>query len=287
MAWQAYRWVWRLESPLHIGLSPAGFLNRTRLYIPARTMWGALTAVLARRNASGAWPDYQGIGDALKEQARFSYLYPAEQVGGEWHPWLPRYEEKGLCWQRQNSEEKLSDRSFRQRLLSTHPGTAIDPASDTAAEGTLRETEYIMPRWRHTDAPLAFVGYLFLRDGKDPYGLKAVEEIWVGGESRYGFGRLSRVQLEESVSDCFGISLTFGDEAPILLEPEFVWAHVPLDDGGAEAGAWEIVLGWDQNALRSEVPCSLCWTPGSRAKKEKGLRFRLLSSGFWQAQPGP
>jgi hypothetical protein len=139
MAWQVYRWVWRLESTLHIGLSPAGFLNRTRLYIPARTMWGALTAVLAQRNASGAWPDYQGIGNTLKEQARFSYLYPAEQVGGEWHPWLPRYEEKGLCWQRQNSEEKLSDRSFRQRLLSTHPGTAIDPASDTAAEGTLRE----------------------------------------------------------------------------------------------------------------------------------------------------
>ena len=280
MAWQAYRWVWRLESPLHIGLSPAGFLNRTRLYIPARTMWGALTAVLARRNASGAWPDYQGIGNTLKEQARFSYLYPAEQVGGEWHPWLPRYEEKGLCWQRQNSEEKLSDQGFRQRLLSTHPGTAIDPASDTAADGTLREVEYIMPRWRHTGAPLAFVGYVFLRDGNDPYGLKDVEEIWVGGESRYGFGCLRRVRLEGPVSDCFGISLDLDGESPILKEPEILCAHAWVDDKNEFSGAWEIILGWDRDNLYSRDPSNLCWVPGSQAKNK--TRYRITENGIWE-----
>ena len=282
MAWQAYRWVWRLESPVHIGLSPAGFLNRTRLYIPARAMWGALTAELARQNASGAWPDYQSIGRDLQENARFSYLYPAEQVNGRWHPWLPRYEEgRGLCWQRQDGGDPLPDRTFRQRLLSTHPGTAIDPASDTAAEGTLREVEYIMPRWRDTGAPVAFAGYVFLRDGNDPYGLKNVKELWVGGESRYGFGRLSRVQPEGPVNDCFGISLDLSDKDPILCEPEFIWAHAPLDGGEAKAGAWEIVLGWDQNTLRSEASCSPCWKPGSRAKGK--IRFRLLGNGLWQA----
>jgi hypothetical protein len=48
---------------------------------------------------------------------------------------------------------------------------------------------------------------VFLRDGNDSYGLKDVEEIWVGGESSYGFGRLRCVVLEESVNYCFGISL--------------------------------------------------------------------------------
>ena len=281
MAWQAYRWVWRLESPLYVGLPPAGFLNRTRLYIPARTMWGALTAMLARRNASEAWPDYQGIGTALQQQARFSYLYPAEQVRGRWYSWLPRYVKgQGLCWQRQDGRDLVPHRIFRQRLLSTHPGTAIEPASDTAAEGTLREVEYITPRWRDTGAPIAFVGYVFLRDGNDLYGLKGVKELWVGGESRYGFGRLRLIEWEGSVGDCFGASLDLEGEEPILKEPEFLLAHTLVDKDNlvSGAGALEVVLWWDQDKLYSETPSSLCWAPGSQVK----ARYRIMKSGVWE-----
>jgi len=282
MAWQVYRWVWRLESPLHIGLSPAGSLNRTRLYIPARTIWGALTAELARRNASGACPDYQGIGRDLQKNVRFSYLYPAEQVNGLWHPWLPRYEKGwGLCWRRQDGEEQLSDRSFRQRLLSTHLGTAIDPASDTAAEGTLREVEYIVPRWRHTGTLLAFVGYVFLRDRNDLHGLKDVEELWVGGEIRYGFGWLHRVQWEDSVRDCFGISLNLRQNDPILSVLEFVWAHVPTNSDSKASGAWEIVLGWDRDTLDSRTSSNLCWAPGSRVSAPEC--YRITENGIWES----
>jgi len=282
MAWQAYRWVWRLESPLHIGLSPAGSLNRTRLYIPARTIWGALTAELARRNASSAGPDYQTIGKSLQEDARFSYLYPAEQVNSRWYPWLPRYEEgRGLRWQRQDGGEPLMDRSFRQCLLSTHPGTAIDPNSDTAADGTLREVEYIMPRWRHSGAPLAFVGYVLLRDGNDPYGLKDVEELWVGGEIRYGFGWLHRVQWEDSVRDCFGISLNLSQNDPILSVLEFVWAHVPTNSDSKASGAWEIVLGWDRDTLDSRTSSNLCWAPGSRVSAPEC--YRITENGIWES----
>lgn len=59
MAWQVYRWVWQLESPLHIGLVPAGILNRTRLYIPARTMWGGIDGRVGAtgflRGSAGLW----------------------------------------------------------------------------------------------------------------------------------------------------------------------------------------------------------------------------------------
>jgi len=281
MAWQAYRWVWRLESPLHIGFSPAGMLNRTRLYIPARTIWGALTAELARQNASGAWPAYQSVGRDLQETARFSYLYPAEQVNGQWYPWLPRYKEgQGLCWQRQDGGALLPDRVFRQRLLSTHPGTAIDPASDTAAKGTLREVEYIMPRWRHIGAPLAFVGYVFLQDGKDLHGLMDIAEIWVGGESRYGFGRLRRVRIDPT-NECFGISLELRGDAPILCVSEFVWAHVPADGSNIGSGSWEVILGWDRDNLNSIASSGLCWEPGSRANAS--TLFRISESGVWKS----
>jgi hypothetical protein len=287
MVWQAYLWVWRLESPLHVGFSPAGFLNRTRLYIPARTMWGALTAELARRNASGAWPDYQGIGRDLQKNVRFSYLYPAEQVNGPWHPWLPRYEKgQGLCWQRQDGGKPLMDRSFRQHLLSTQSGTAIDPHSDTAAEGTLREVEYIMPRWRYSGAPLGFVGYVLLRHGSDPHGLNLrglmnVEELWVGGESRYGFGRLHRVQWEDSVRDCFGISLDLSQNDPILSVSEFVWAHVPTNSDSGASGAWEILLGWDRDTLDSRACSNLCWAPGSRVSAPEC--YRITENGIWES----
>jgi hypothetical protein len=285
MTWQAYRWIWRLEAPLHVGLSPAGSLNRTRLYIPARAMWGALTATLARQTASGAGPNYQGIGKDLQEKARFSYLYPAEQANGQWQPWLPRYEEgQGLCWQHQDGGNLLPDRFFRQRLLSTHPGTAIDPASDTAAEGTLREVEYILPRWRDTVTSVALVGYVFLRDGDDPHGLKDVEELWIGGESRYGFGHLRRVRLEsspwQSANDCFGIPLDLGGDDPILQHPQFVYAHTLPEGEPVKCGAWEIVLGWDQDNLYTGTSSSLCWVPGSRVKET--ACYRIPESGVWE-----
>jgi len=284
MAWQAYRWIWRLESPVHVGLSPAGSLNRTRIYIPARTMWGALTAVLARQTASGAWPNYQGIGKDLQEKARFSYLYPAEQVSGQWQPWLPRYEEgQGLCWQRQDGGDPLSDRIFRQRLLATHPGTAIDPASDSAAGGTLREVEYILPRWRDTATLVALVGYVFLRDGNDPHGLKDVEELWIGGEGRYGFGCLRRVRLDgdlwQPASDCFGIPLDLGGSDPILQNPQFIRAHTPPEGEPVERGAWEVVLGWDCGSLYTEACVFPCWAPGSKSKG--GKYFRIQGDGLW------
>jgi len=51
MSWTLYRWVWRLEAPLFLGMPPSGSLNRCRLYVPACNLWGALTAELAQRRA--------------------------------------------------------------------------------------------------------------------------------------------------------------------------------------------------------------------------------------------
>jgi hypothetical protein len=291
MAWQAYRWIWRLESPLHVGLAPAGFLNRTRLYIPARTMWGALTAALARQTASGAQPDYAGTGEKLRKQARFSYLYPAERTGdGQWLAWIPRYEEgQGLYWQREDGKCRLSVWQLRRRLLSTYPATAIDPVSHTAAEGTLREVEYVLPRWRDTATPVAFVGYVFLQNDIDPYGLKyglkELDQVWIGGEVRYGFGRLRLLQLNgddswQPAEDCFSISLDPQGDDPILQDPQFVYAHTMAEGEPVKCGAWEMVLGWNQDELDYSTCADSCWAPGSRAKDN--VRLCVTESGLWK-----
>jgi len=239
--------------------------------------------VLARRGSFGALPDYGGIGRNLREQARFSYLYPAEWMKSSWEPWLPYYEqERGLVWKRQDGGDPLPYGHFRQRLLATHPGTAIDPASDIAAEGTLHEFEYVLPRWRHNGAPVAFVGYVFVREGSCfQETLRDVGELWIGGEGRYGFGRLRQAtELKDDMSDCFGVRLDLNREDPIVQNSSFVWAHALPRPDSIKAGAWEVVLGWDRGSLFSVALEGPCWAPGSRSVETAS--FRILDSGFWE-----
>jgi len=292
MAWNVYRWIWRLESPLHIGWTPAGAINRTRLYIPARAMWAALTAEIARRHAGNSFPDYQGIGQELQERVRFTYLFPAEKIGNRWLAWLPRYEQgHGLRWHRERdqfnneSNNVLTDRRFRQCLLATQAGTAIDPASDAATEGTLREVEYIASSWRHTKKPVVFVGYVFVQDGTSLHGeLQHIQEIWIGGEGRYGFGRLCRMRVDGDIgrctNECFGIPVDLRPNDPIVKSPEFICAHTLPQRDPVKAGAWEVVLGWDTGNLYTEVAGQPCWAPGSQVTNNTELR--ILRNGLWQ-----
>ena len=104
MTWTLHRWVWRLEAPLFIGMPPAGTLNRCRLYIPARTFHGAVTAEIARSRNGDSFPDYGKLGWEIGLNCRFTYLYPAEKSGGNYVVWLPKYlKDKGLFWCSPNS----------------------------------------------------------------------------------------------------------------------------------------------------------------------------------------
>jgi len=284
MSWKMYRWVWQLRSPLHIGHTPAATLNRTRLYIPARIMWAALTAEVARRQ-SASFPEYQKVGQFLQECMRFSYLFPAKNINGRWCAWLPRYEQReeanGLCWYREDgSVDPIPDRQFRQRLLNTRPGTAIAPDSGTAEEGTLREFEYVMPYWRPKDGrskpqPVAFVGYVFLKDPEGQDKLKTVceiRELFVGGEIRYGFGRLTLQELEEA-QQCFGYQVTPG-HAVSIQSPEYLLAHSL--DADVASGDQEVLFGWD---WQTPLLDNLHWMPGTKLKGS--LNYTIDEVGRW------
>jgi len=299
MSWKIYRWVWELRSPLHVGDAPAGALNRTRLYVPARALWGALTAELARRQGSDS-PDsrsedpYRKAGQCLQQNTRLSYLFPAEQVDGEWKAWLPRYQGgKGLVWVREDDEGNAwPERSFRQRLLSARPSTAIEPSSDSAEEGTLRELEVINPYWRDKNPPpepkpVAMVGYLFCKNEKPEdeqlkNKLTAIQEIFVGGDTRYGLGRLVRVDFQESDCSSFfaGIKVKLSEPVPVI-EASWALAHIPavsLPDG---QGAMECIAGWDM-VMDNLKKGTLAWVPGScwQANRE----FIIQEEGLWQVK---
>lgn len=279
MSWSLYRWVWLVESPLAVGVPPAGALNRCRLYVPARTLWGALTAERARANAGAVPPAYEEMGNALARETRLTYLFPAESVGDEWLAWLPRYEEgRGLVWC-SNDGQPADDRSFRHRLVTTRVSTAIEPRSNTAAEGSLRETECVNNRWRDNRSRVAMVGYVFVRKSA---GLPAEQNfrIQVGGDTRYGLGRLRCIEIREE-SNVFAREVCDGEGEPSVVSWT-VLAHADAA-GDAEAeplGSLEVLSGWDRSRLAASGDGQPLWAPGSSWNQERC--WEITSDGIWK-----
>ncbi|GIV64056.1 MAG: RAMP superfamily CRISPR-associated protein [Chloroflexota bacterium] len=293
MTWRMYRWVWQVVSPLYIGMPPAGALNRTRLYIPARNLWGALTAELARQGSTG-FPDYQKVGKELQEATRFSYLFPAEVVRNQWLAWLPHFErEKGLVWRREDGKEE-ENRRFRLRLLITRPGAAIDPVTDTAAEGTLREFELISPWWRSLDEgdvpkPVGMVGYLFCLDDALCDQIRSIREILIGGDTRYGLGNLQQIYWENA-DNLFGSPVVLNGDSP-KVDTDRMLGHTPDPTQNhcchrrpkvdTFQGSQECISGWEMVAGKMKE-AQLTWEPGCCADKKHD--FAIREDGLWEAK---
>jgi hypothetical protein len=287
MSWQLCRWAWRLEGPLFVGISPAGALNRCRLYVPSRAIWGAITAELARIEGDRD-QEYLQVGDELRKNARFSYLYPAELVGKEGLAWLPEYREgDGLVWVREgHANGAVADRRFRRLLLWTRTATAIDPNTDSALEGSLRETECVQPHWRRDDefpaSPVGMVGYVFLRDGKNlDKQLSALSTLFVGGDTRYGLGRMERVAMVPAAK-FFGATVALDDGEPRIVTKRTL-GHALAPNGPPMRGQQEAIGGWDmtgqQQSRRISGPV---WTPGSQiVGVDASAGFRINEHGFW------
>ncbi len=275
MSWTLYRWIWQLRSPLHVGRVPAGALARTRLYIPAHTFWGALIAELTRRrHAYASSDDYQRMGNALRNETRLSYLFPAEEVDRRWRAWLPEFSREGLIWKREDGGDVLPHRKFRIRLLSTLPATAIDPLTDTVQDGTLRETEVVLPLWKDRQSPVAFAGYVFVKGGKFAEQIQEITELFVGADTRYGLGRLERAMFQDA-TDFFTRSVDLRADSP-KVQTDIVLAHTVVDSGTRMEGDREILGLWNQG-LQIQ---GLCWVPGSRV--EENAWFEFLPSGLWR-----
>lgn len=289
MSWQLFRWTWRLDSPLFVGATPSGVLNRCRLYVPARAVWGAVTAELARIEGDDD-QRYRPLGDELRKNARFSYLYPAESLGERWLGWLPEYREgDGLVWVREAVCATFPDRRFRRFLLWTRPATAIDPDTDSALDGSLREAECVQQHWRRDDGspgnPVGLVGYVFLRNGKDlAQRLSALRTLFVGGDTRYGLGRLERLEMVPA-KEFFGATVTLDHEGPHILTPRAL-GHTHASDEVSMCGELEAIGGWDmagqQQGGRISGPV---WAPGSQIVGGDGIpRFRIDEHGLWHLE---
>lgn len=291
MKWILLRWVWQLEAPLFVGMPPAGALNRCKPYVPARSLWGSVTAEISRSRNSEGFPDYGKLGSEIALNCRFTYLFPAEKRGDKFLAWLPKFKpQKSLQWELDGTEKSLSDRDFRRRLMDSRPGTAIAPESDSAAVGTLRETECINTRWRDSNHPgdantVLLLGYVFLRNNGFRGQLDNIDTLFVGGDTRYGLGKICRVEWHEASGDLsvFGKQARLDRENP-EIQSDIVWGHA-LEDGQTEIhgmyGAKELLGGWDRGSQWRGAG-ALMWAPGSFL--ERTVAWSIDNYGYWMHQ---
>jgi len=201
--WQKIEVIFKLKSPLHIGYLPfkGSVISPTRYYVPGRNLWGAITK-RATENLfdNPEAKNYKDVGGAVKGNFLFSYfyLYDGKTV------YMPRYTDKGLMF---GDEYPWK---FEYKFIGGRVLTAIDGSSGTAKDESLHEIEFINDKFRDENGNIKntrLIGCIWVKKGcKLPDsngeevkvekngismdGFSLIEELILGGESKYGFGQV-------------------------------------------------------------------------------------------------
>ncbi len=276
MAWQMYKIVLRLLTPLHVGAGQVGNVQRARRYIPGKTLWGALTARITRDTRPGAiTSDYREIGDQIKAHLAFSYLYPSIEKDVDVWPWDDEADE------------------FDWRYMDTYASTARNPGHNTALLGSLHEAEFIAPATRDGD-PVSLIGYIFERDDCSLPWREALSCLQLGGERTYGWGRVRVKELLAKTLFFQGWDVTLNADRPVLRAVDGkarLLAHaVACGEGALEGinGAIEPLVGRETRQAgrhgKHPVLADVCWKPGASVQPD--VKVRIATYGLWRADGG-
>ena len=98
MNWKCFELMLKVKSPIHIGYGARfGIIERTRYYIPGKTIWGAVVARLAQE-FNGHFEEFKNF---VRENLKFSYFY----IEDEGQILFPNYSEDGLKFGNLSLEE--------------------------------------------------------------------------------------------------------------------------------------------------------------------------------------
>jgi len=284
MSWQAYLVVLRLRSPLHIGHSKVGNLQRTRPYVTGRVLWGAQTMRLTRDAYQGRGPaadsrQYNKFGKQVHSLLAVTYFYPALKSN--------THEGYSVQWPWEN------EGAFRRRFLSSYAGTALSYPAQSATEGTLHEVEFISPRTLDTGEPVFLTGYVFEKKGCTLSWQEAFRRLQLGGERGYGWGDVELVSVQVATDKHL-----FGDSATSDREGDRLSIHIPkggrllahaVAEGLSVAGDVEPLVGreWQSNNPSNRYAGQhvrfneVCFSPGSIACEN--LNLVVDRFGVWRA----
>jgi hypothetical protein len=289
--WTLYQLIFRLKAPIHSGYIKTGNINRTRLYITGRMMWGALTARITRlRNSS----DYENTGKLVKKYLRTSYFYPAF--------YNDDYIDSLTLIAKKDTE---IIETIERAILTSYASTAINYNHWAAEEGSLHEIELISATTIHElnvnniiiekGSPVFLKGYIFVNNDAPEeiasYWRDALNKIQVGGERTYGFGQVFLEIEPQEVPNIFDYSTFLNKDEPIIEIPEakIIPAHI-LSKNVCCDGIVEPFMGRYTGSAgdfgRQLSHAEICWTPNSIIRDTKiSSLFRINEFGILESTP--
>ena len=221
-------------------------VKKSRLYIPGRVLWGAMTNTLTELLA-GAHPvrgDFVKIGEQLG---------PCEQTFGSFFPsfdegktrWFPCHTGNGIYWypEDSNGSRPLPDSAMAQRLIGSTAGAAIHPERLSAIDAQLHATDHINPYWRdhangaaagavgrvHFAGAMQLPNHISLNVSENKLDEKMLDQVFrncrIGGGRRPGLGR---VELASASSASSATKLTDRFPAPGQEGYEVILNPVPV-----------------------------------------------------------
>lgn len=257
-----YKFVFKQLTPIHIGQKNYGVLSETRLFIPQWTMWGALVNAYGKTKG-GKDADFEDGKKLFKDTTCF---FPTLNKEG-CQRIFPKFRNGKFYIGNMKEEE------FRLKFTDTYVSTSIRPEYIAAKDGSLHETEVILPKGKEDGSQIYWVGLVGIEQsrGKEFVGfIEQLEGVFIGGDIRYGLGRLKVLQdgIFEINGEClkrWGLDL----EGKVLCSGEPIKKYLKFTpDYILQKGKLEFVVQYD---FSGKIPivgknCYL-FVPGSEIKK--------------------
>jgi len=246
-----------------------------------------LTRMMCKRPHYG---NYSEVEKYINKDVVITYFYPSLDRTGR-NPLIPEYTDEGIKY-----GDTYSESQFEKIFIHSFGQTAIEPSSLTAEDGSLHETEYISPvvEEENQSKSVYFVGYLIVKNNSDrgkiwkikdssPPNLRDVmREISVGGEKRYGFGRLRLLSFSPLGDEgrVFGFQITEKKERVCITIPKGkpISAHLAVNDDLKIKGDLEPLVGWELKSdgyklYQLHNKYNLFWIPGSITEEDLEVKF--------------
>ncbi|MCK4620321.1 MAG: hypothetical protein KAT52_10270, partial [Desulfobacterales bacterium] len=190
--------------------------------------------------------------------------------------------------------------------------TAILPQSNTAEDESLHESEYISHCIKKNGEyePVFFIGYIFLKKDADFNGRKvglttgdvclmpAIQELFVGGDLKYGWGCLKLQNIPEDEGcqkKIFGYKFMANCKSlPCIEIPKgsTLPAHLKVESGLKIKGDIEPLVGREWRSVKNSkgktrigagqkiTDAKICWVPGSVMEEEETQALRIGEFGI-------
>ncbi|RUM59581.1 MAG: hypothetical protein DSY66_05985 [Persephonella sp.] len=198
MSW--YKLILEQIQPIHIGKYNWGVIAETEIFITGSTIWGALVNSYAVSSGIEKPSDLDTVRKKFEIITNFFPSFDGKSI------LEPTYKDGEFGYRYGDGDnEFISEEEFRLYFVGADFKTSIDPFTITTKEEQLYEFEYILPKPKkefleHSEKKgfkdkLYWIGLIKLEDEKIKNFIENKPKIFVGGDTRYGYGLMKVIEF--------------------------------------------------------------------------------------------